>query len=145
MKEAKVVLLPLDERPCNFDFPDFLYKNSGLKIVRPDELGDKKNPADLFKVASFLKKECADADYAVLAMDTLLYGGLIPSRLHHFSEEEVSERLALLKKIKENNPKLRIFAFQCIMRCPKYSSSDEEPDYYEEWRDSSQRAVRNRR
>lgn len=132
MKEAKVVLLPLDERPCNFEFPSLLYKNSELKIVRPDELGDKKNPADLDNVACFLEKECANADYAVLAMDTLLYGGLIPSRLHHFSEEEVSGRLALLKKIKENNPKLRIFAFQCIMRCPKYSSGDEEPDYYEE-------------
>ena len=102
MQEAKVVLLPLDERPCNFEFPKFLYRNSGLKIVRPNELGDKKIPADLDKVAGFLEKECSDADYAVLAMDTLLYGGLIPSRLHHCKDDEVFERLALLKKIKEN-------------------------------------------
>lgn len=132
MKEAKVVLLPLDERPCNFEYPGFLYKNSELNIVRPEVLGDKKKPADLEQVAAFLEKECEDADYAVLALDTLLYGGLIPSRLHHFSEKEVSERLELLRKIKEKNPGLKIFAFQCIMRCPKYSSSDEEPDYYEE-------------
>jgi len=131
MKEAKVVLLPLDERPCNFEFPKALYKNSELSIVRPHELGDKKNPAGLDKVADFLVKECADADYAVLAMDTLLYGGLIPSRLHSCTEEEVAGRLELLRKIKKDNPSLKIFAFQCIMRCPKYSSSDEEPDYYE--------------
>ena len=132
MAVAKVVLLPLDERPCNFDFPSYLYKESDLQIVRPKELGDKKNPADMEAVAAFLEKECVDADFAVLAMDTLLYGGLIPSRLHHFTEEEVTNRLALLRKIKENNPKLKIYAFQCIMRCPKYSSSDEEPDYYED-------------
>ena len=131
MKEAKVVLLPLDERPCNFEFPKALYKGSELRIVRPDELGDKKNPADLEKIADFLVRECADADYAVLAMDTLLYGGLIPSRLHECTEERVTEQLELLRKIKKDNPTLRIFAFQCIMRCPKYSSSDEEPDYYE--------------
>ena len=131
MKEAKVVLLPLDERPCNFEFPKALYKGSELSIVRPEELGDKKNPADLDKVADFLVRECADADYAVLAMDTLLYGGLIPSRLHRCTDEEVTGRLELLKKIKKDNPALKIFAFQCIMRCPKYSSSDEEPDYYE--------------
>ena len=132
MAVAKVVLLPLDERPCNFDFPYYLYKESDLQIVRPKELGDKKKPADLHAVASFLEKECADADFAVIAMDTLLYGGLIPSRLHHFKEEEVAERLALLAKIKEKNPGIKIYAFQCIMRCPKYSSSDEEPDYYED-------------
>ena len=131
MREAKVVLLPLDERPCNFEFPKALYKDSELKIVRPDKLGDKKSPADLDKVADFLVKECADADYAVLAMDTLLYGGLIPSRLHSCTDDEVEERLELLRRIKKDNPTIKIFAFQCIMRCPKYSSSDEEPDYYE--------------
>lgn len=132
MGVAKVVLLPLDERPCNFDFPYFLYKGSDLKIVRPGELGNKKKPADMEMVAAFLEKECQDADFAVIAMDTLLYGGLIPSRLHHFKETEVAGRLSLLRKIKENNPKLKIYAFQCIMRCPKYSSGDEEPDYYED-------------
>ena len=101
MAVAKVVLLPLDERPCNFDFPSYLYKESDLQIVRPKELGDKKNPADMEAVAAFLEKECVDADFAVLAMDTLLYGGLIPSRLHHFTEEEVTNRLALLRKIKD--------------------------------------------
>lgn len=131
MKEAKVVLLPLDERPCNFEFPSVLYKDSGLKIVKPDMLGDKKDPSDLDKVADFLEKECADADYVVMAMDTLLYGGLIPSRLHYCTEDEVTKRLEILRKIKLENPRLKIFAFQCIMRCPKYSSSDEEPDYYE--------------
>ena len=25
---------------------------------------------------------------------------------------------------------MTIYAFQCIMRCPAYSSSEEEPDYY---------------
>ena len=37
----------------------------------------------------------------------------------------------LLKELREKNPQVKLYAFQCIMRCPKYSSDDEEPDYYE--------------
>ena len=127
----KVVLLPLDERPCNFKFPYQIFHSDDFLIDRIEPLGDKKIPADVNEVSRMLEEKCKDADIAVLAMDTLLYGGLIPSRLHHFNKAEVMERLNLLREIKKLNQKLKIYAFQCIMRCPKYSSSDEEPDYYE--------------
>ena len=127
----KVVLLPLDERPCNFKFPYQIFHSEDFQIDRIEPLGDKKIPADVREVSRMLDEKCKEADIAVLAMDTLLYGGLIPSRLHHFKKEEVMERLNLLRSLKSENPKLKIYAFQCIMRCPRYSSSDEEPDYYE--------------
>ena len=63
----------------------------------------------------------------------LLYGGLVPSRIHNEDEEKLKERLSILRKIRRDNPKLIIYAFNIIMRCPSYSSSDEEPDYYEEY------------
>ena len=63
-------------------------------------------------------------------MDMLLYGGLIPSRLHHEEKETLLERIKILKEIRESNKNLIIYAFQVIMRCPDYSSDDEEPDYY---------------
>lgn len=127
----KVVLLPLDERPCNFKFPYQIFHSDDFLIDRIEPLGDKKIPADVNEVSQMLEEKCKDADIAVLAMDTLLYGGLIPSRLHHFNKDEVMKRLNLLREIKKQNQKLKIYAFQCIMRCPSYSSSDEEPDYYE--------------
>lgn len=126
----RVVLLPLDERPCNFKFPKLLFEEKDFQVICPDKLGDKKVPADLPAVEKFLLQECKSADAAVIAMDTLLYGGLIPSRLHHFSQEEVQRRLDILRTIKKDNPAIKIYAFQCIMRCPRYSSDDEEPDYY---------------
>lgn len=61
----------------------------------------------------------------------LLYGGLVPSRLHNHSVEILLKRLDDLKKLKAHNPKVKIFAFATIMPTPSYSSSDEEPDYYE--------------
>lgn len=130
MKKSKVVLLPLDERPCNFNFPKMIYDGTDISVVQPDSLGEKKKPADVKKIEQFLKEQCRDADYAVLSLDTLLYGGLLPSRMHNESQEEILKRFELLKEIKQANDKIKIYAFQCIMRCPHYSSDDEEPDYY---------------
>lgn len=141
----KIVLLPLDERPCNYNFPYKLFnknRNTGalassnmdldFQIIKPDKLGDKKTPANTMEIQKFLKESCKDADGLVISIDTLAYGGLIPSRLHHSSAEEIRERLEIIKELKKDNEKLKIYAFHCIMRCPKYSSNDEEPDYYEE-------------
>lgn len=129
----KIVLLPLDERPCNAAFPRKLFTDASIQIVVPESLGDKKSPADAQKLKDFLWNTCRDADGLVLSMDMLLYGGLLPSRIHTLDEAAVQQRMELVRQLRANYPQLKIFAFQCIMRCPAYSSSDEEPDYYEQY------------
>ena len=42
VKQKKIVLVPLDERPCNMLFPERLFRNEHLHIVRPSALGKKK-------------------------------------------------------------------------------------------------------
>ena len=131
MLKKKVVFLPLDERPCNYVFPQALFREAvNLTVPQPTVLGDKKTPADADGLIAFLRRECADADALVCSLDMLLYGGLLPSRLHFLSRETLDKRLALLRELKEKNARLKIYAFSLIMRCPKYSSSEEEPDYY---------------
>lgn len=130
----KIVYLPLDERPCNAEFGAFLLQdNPDYQLVKPSEaeLGRKKTPASYEKLSAFLQRECKDAYGLVLSVDMLLYGGIVPSRLHFYSADELEKRLQLLQMIKQDNPALKIYAFSLIMRCPQYSSSDEEPDYYE--------------
>lgn len=129
--KTKIVLLPLDERPCNYLFPQKLFQHDGMIIIKPDHLGNKKAPASIDDISDFLRRECRDADGLIISMDMLLYGGLIPSRIHQESKETLLDRIRILKEVRENNPNLMIYAFQVIMRCPNYSSSDEEPDYYE--------------
>lgn len=130
----KIVYLPLDERPCNYDFCGFMVQNNNeINMVRPkkSDLGLKKTPANYLSVKNFLSSECGDADYLILSVDMLLYGGIVPSRLHYLSQEEIFSRVDFIKTLKEDNPKLKVFAFSLVMRCPTYSSGDEEPDYYE--------------
>jgi len=135
LAKSKVVYLPLDERPCNFDFPYFLSQSTGVDMVRPDLklMGFKKKAGDTEGLWAWLEQECADADGAIISLDTLLYGGIVPSRLHSLSADDCRERLSKLRALKERNPKLKLFAMHLIMRCPKYSNADEEPDYYDDY------------
>jgi hypothetical protein len=129
----KLVYIPLDERPCNYYFAQRIAKGSPIEVKSPPRelLGYKKTPANVEALEKFLLESAAEADSFVLSLDMLLYGGILPSRLHHASEEELTERLSVIQKIKAVNPAAKIYAFALIMRCPRYSSSDEEPDYYE--------------
>mgnify|MGYP000940441863 FL=1 len=126
-----ILLLPLDERPCNAAFPGRLFPANKVQILLPQKLGHKKEPADFFVLSDFLFEKAKDADALLLSLDMLLYGGLIPSRLHHLKTETLFSRLHLIRELKEKYPSLPIYAFATVMRCPAYSSDDEEPDYYE--------------
>jgi len=129
----KIVFLPLDERPCNVRYPESMFHHDDINLVLPKthQFGQKKIPATYSVIRDFLLTETKDADGLVISMDMLLYGGIVPSRLHDLSEETLASRYDLLDEIKAQNPKLEIYAFDLVMRCPQYSSNDEEPDYYQ--------------
>lgn len=131
----KVVYLPLDERPCNLKYPQDLAAMTDLKMVVPDQrlLGDMKRPADVPLLHKWLREESKSADYLIVSIDMLIYGGIVPSRLHHLSIDECQERLEVLRTIQDENPHIKIYAYNLIMRVPAYSSSEEEPDYYEHY------------
>lgn len=130
----KIVYIPLDERPCNYLFPQMMAAGcSEIKLAVPaiGLLGNKKEKADTEAVWDFLKTELEGADAAVLSVEMLAYGGLLPSRLHHQPENWKEEVIERLRQIRKMYPQTRLFLFQLIMRTPRYNSSDEEPDYYE--------------
>lgn len=129
---GKIVYLPLDERPCNEKYPRLLAEIGGLTLISPSTalLGDKKKPADAHVIADWLLTETRDANALIISVDMLVYGGIVPSRLHYLTEKECAERINLLRQCKAAHPQLRIYAFNLIMRTPAYNSSEEEPDYY---------------
>lgn len=129
----RVLLLPLDERPCNYDYTALMAGGTDIEVVRPPRelLGIKKTPGDVEAIWKWLKETAPTCDGAIISIDTLVYSGIVPSRIHHYEEHEINERINRLTKLKKENPNLTLFAFSLIMRCPQYSSGDEEPDYYE--------------
>jgi hypothetical protein len=103
-----------------------------MVVPRKELLGDMKTPADVPLLHEWLNEEAKSAEYLIVSIDMLIYGGIVPSRLHQLTLENCLERLALLKELKVQNPNLKIYAFNLIMRVPAYSSSEEEPEYYEQ-------------
>lgn len=130
--EEKIIYLPLDERPCNYNYPVQLASMTDLKLTIPPRslLGVKKQPAEFDKLKQWLEKEASDATRLIVSLDLLVYGGIVPSRLHQLTDKECAGRLELLKHLKVINPALKIYANNLIMRVPSYDSDDEEPDYY---------------
>lgn len=131
-----ILYLPLDERPCNYDFPQMHLahcQEAQLTVLPRELLGKKKRGGDVDAIETWLNTQLTDCDAAVISLETLLFGGLLPSRLHHSTYEELSSRLLrfkqLIQRIAEEKP-IPVYLFGMVMRTPAYSSSDEEPDYY---------------
>ena len=85
------------------------------------------NPGALW---SWLNNAAQDADAAVLATDSLIYGGLVASRTHHDSDDELIDRMKNFNELRENHPNLKIYGFSTVMRTPRQSFGKVEPPYY---------------
>ncbi len=132
----KMLYIPIDERPCNTTVVERIAQSGEdieLCTVPRELLGYKKTPADNEDIWNWLNKEAIHADAIILSIDMLIYGGLLPSRIHDLSWETASKWIDRLRSFRQSYPNLPIYASNLIMRTPKYSSSDEEPDYYEAW------------
>ena len=55
----KIVHVPLDERPCNYDFPKAMFQGKEFDIVRVpfQYMGLKKRPGKIDKIQDFFEKE----------------------------------------------------------------------------------------
>ncbi|MBY7144483.1 DUF4127 family protein [Virgibacillus sp. NKC19-3] len=133
---AIILYIPLDERPCNVIYPQHLVgtRDDVQLIIPPKQfLGNKKQAADVDKIWGFVWKNINKVDGVVLSAEMLIYGGLLPSRLHHLTAEERKSRIDMFRKLRELYPLIPIYVSNLIMRTPKFSTSDEEPDYYAQY------------
>ena len=114
----KIVYIPLDNRPVCLNYVKQTIKAAGYELAVPPEKlltdnGHNGNPGALW---SWLNNAVQDADAAVLATDSLIYGGLVASRTHHDSNSELIDRVKKFKDLRENYPNLKIFSFSTVMR-----------------------------
>jgi len=130
-----MALLPMDDRPVNYDYPTYLARLAGYELHLPprDWLGNPWRESQHIRLVDWLAKEAEFADVLIIALDTLAYGGLIPSRTSREPLESVLDRLSVLKVIKTNRPKLPILASSVILRISRANSSEEEKDYWAEY------------
>ncbi len=127
-----LLLLPLDDRPVNYDHPRYLARLAGCELRLPPRewLGNPWRESQHARLVKWLVDQAPSADILILAIDTLAYGGLIPSRRSLESQEQVLARLGILRDIKKQRPDLQILASSVILRISRANSSEEEKDYW---------------
>lgn len=134
MKE-KIVLLPTDNRPVTYIFPQQICELAKLKVAVPPRnfMGSLQAPTDLNKLMRWLKEETDGANALLLCLDTLLYGGLIPSRRSNDSLDTVLERAAAIASLKKKlGQNVKIYAQSSIMRISNNYDNTEEKLYWSE-------------
>ena len=104
----KIVVLPMDERPPNYQLVREIGAMHGQEVTMPEVslLGRYMNPGDCPKLSEWLKEN--QADVFVVSVDMLVFGGLIASREEGIDEEDAVKRLELIKEIRSRNPRSRI-------------------------------------
>jgi len=112
----KICVLPLDSRPCSYDFVEILAKIKGVECMLPplDIMDSFRRPSDFSKISHWLST--VDCDTLIVPIDQLLYGSLLASRQSGVTLQEALERLKTLENLKHEKPNLRIFASNVLMR-----------------------------
>lgn len=130
--KTRIAFIPIDNRPVCYSLPQQIAQiNENLELIMPpiEYLGDLNKCADieaLYKWIEALEK----VDYFVISLDTLAYGGLIPSRRSVEGFSEIRNRMDRFLSLFEEK-KARVYAVSSIMRLSNNNINEEEKNYWE--------------
>ncbi len=96
----KILLIPLDPRPCNTDLPKMLAAVAGHELLLPPEgcLGRYMRPARHAAVMDYLEAHAGEADRIVISADMCVHGGIEMSRGAALTGAEAGRRLDRLER-----------------------------------------------
>lgn len=131
----KIGLIPLDERPVNTRLPRQIaaFARAQVDIPPPDLLPRFRTPAPTDSLAAWMHDHAHTWDALAVSVETLVYGGLIPSRLHHTDADTLIALLHTLADLKRRFPALTVYGFNVITRISRHNDSTEEPDYWADY------------
>ena len=115
-----MLYIPLDNRPVCQDYVQQTMEAVDCKIIMPPEkyIASHEHEGNPEKITEWLQTKAPKADAAVISTNSLLYGGLVASRTHHISRQQLNQRLQVLRNLSSVLP-IRIYAFSTIMRTPR--------------------------
>ena len=132
----RIALVPLDDRPVNTDLVRDVAAIAGGAVELPPAalLPDYRAAGDADAIGAWLLDVAHDnLDAAVVSLDMLGFGGLIPSRTNHDSLRVALQRIAVLETIHAQLPALRLGALNVFLRASNSNSAAEEPEYWADY------------
>ncbi|MBO6257672.1 DUF4127 family protein [bacterium] len=129
-----IAFIPIDNRPVCYTLPEQITKlNDEVKFFIPPRkyLGGLSKISDTKAILEWLNG-LEHIDSIIMCLDTIAYGGLIPSRRTNESLENIKSRIYELKNVLLNK-KAKIYAFSSIMRISNNNINEEEKEYWNIW------------
>ena len=129
-----IAFIPIDNRPVCYTLPvQIANLNPDIKFFIPPRkyLGDLKRNSDFDAIIEWIRN-LEKTDVIVMCLDTIAYGGLIPSRRSEDSFETVKKRIIRLKEVIEKKS-IKVYAFSSIMRISNNNVNEEEKEYWNKW------------
>ena len=131
----KTIILPIDNRPFTYVFPQLVARVAGIEVLVPDRnlMGSLTTGANIECLSQWLSTtlQSQAVDALIVSLDTLIYGGLITSRRTTCSTTELLTRTKSLKTLRHtSNKSLPIYAQSSIMRISDNYDNTEEKEYW---------------
>ncbi len=126
----KIAFIPIDNRPVCYNLAKDIAQDT---VILPERelLGGLQKIADTQGILNWLEN-LQNIDAVVIALDTIAYGGLIPSRRSTESFEQIKTRIEKLKQILIKKH-AKVYAFSSIMRISNNNVNEEEKEYWNKW------------
>jgi hypothetical protein len=116
---ARILLIPLDDRPPCLQFPVMMGLIGNAEVVTPPRalLGRFLEPGQPQQIEAWLRgQELHRFDAAIISVDMLAYGGLVNSRIHRTPLSVALKRLDVARWLRRRAPHLPIYGSSVIMR-----------------------------
>lgn len=135
--KGKLLFIPHDNRPISKNETAAVVEKLGYEVIMPPEEYLSRGSGkfgDPDKLWQWAEENIRDVDAAMISSDSMIYGGLVPSRKHTMSEADLAARVERFRELRRENPALRLYVFDSLMRTPRSGlySGTEEPSYYRE-------------
>lgn len=134
ISSMKICFIPIDNRPVCYNLAvDIAKIDKDIEFFIPprEYLGGLTQNADIDKIYEWFVS-LPQVDKIVLSLDTIAYGGLIPSRRSDDTKEEIQSRVLKFRKewVKK---KAKVFAVSSIMRISNNNYNIEEKEYWKDY------------
>jgi len=114
----KIAVIPLDDRPCNYEYLSDLGKIGSIEVILPpkDLIRSLSATFDHDALNHWLRAMLPQVNAAVISIDGYVYGGLIRSRKMEIIFEEAKNRLSSLVALQSEFPEISFFYSNVLFR-----------------------------
>ena len=127
----KAIIVPIDNRPVTFLYPQILGRIANVEMLAPPReiMGSLTVNTSVNVLNEWLSHtiQRQQPDVLLVCVDSIIYGGLIPSRRSNVTSKQILEQAKVIPKWKRLSSRtVKVYAQSSIMRVSDNYDNTEE-------------------